>query len=255
MTEPARRGEHANHDLFLLASAADRDVDPITRSAADLQIAGCPDCARIHADLLAISAGIRDLPTALPVPRDFRLSEDKALRLRRASGWRRLLQPFGPAGIPSLRPLATAFTTLGLAGLIFSAVVPGALGGGPAAGTGGSAPQSVEAPGVETDRTGSQTGPKAGETGNPTDLGVRPVAGGQSSPGTNFGSQAGGPVSSPVGRELQESDAGEDTAALPVITGSPASLSPWLAVTALSLVLLAVGVIMLGLRLAARRLE
>jgi anti-sigma factor RsiW len=247
MTQPTQRADHADHDLFVLAAAADRNVDVATRAAADLQIAACPECARLHADLLAISAEIRELPHALPAPRDFRISADQAQRLRRSDGWRRLLRPFGPAGVPALRPLAAGFTTLGLAGLLFTIVLPAALGGfGTAA---GSAPNpAVQVPASQGGGGFEYQPPKAGESsvpalnaGNPGDA--------QASPAPTYRDLVGlgaSPVQDNGGRMSTETFGAGPTSG---------SGSPWLWVTILSVALFAAGLVLLGLRLAARRLE
>ncbi|HLX33955.1 MAG TPA: hypothetical protein VKR30_01785 [Candidatus Limnocylindrales bacterium] len=123
MTDPrATVAGHAAHDLTVLAAAADRDADDATRLSATAQMADCPECRALFADLTAISAGLADLPRSLPVSRDFRLSPERAARLR-SPGWRERLA--GLARSPSLRPMATAFTALGLAGLLLSAAASG----------------------------------------------------------------------------------------------------------------------------------
>ena len=64
--------------------------------------------------------------TIPPVPRppalDFRLTTDRAAALARGRAWRRFLRSFGRRGSTPVRPLAAAFTTLGLAGLLLAAL-------------------------------------------------------------------------------------------------------------------------------------
>lgn len=120
--------DHSTHDLLLLAAAADRGADAELRRAAEEQAARCPACATLTADLRTLTAGLAELPAARPAPRDMRLTPEQAARLRRGRTWRRLLAPFGPDGLPGLRPLATALTTLGLAGILLTAI-PAGLGG------------------------------------------------------------------------------------------------------------------------------
>ena len=120
---------HASHDLLLVAAAVDRDADPSIRAAAADQAARCPECAELAADLRIQSDGLAALPASRPVPRDMRLSADDAARLRRGAMWRRLLRPFGAEGLPGLRPLAATLTTLGIAGILLTAIpfaLPGA---------------------------------------------------------------------------------------------------------------------------------
>ena len=118
--------DHASHDLHVLAAAADRQVDDTTRVAAATQVA-CPDCAALFADLRLISAGLADLPRELAVSRDFRITPERAARLRPA-GWRGVLQGLLGSG-PSVRPFASVLTTLGIAGLLLTVGLPGLFGG------------------------------------------------------------------------------------------------------------------------------
>jgi hypothetical protein len=122
---------HSTHDLVLLAAAADRHPDPATEAAAADQAAHCDECASLLADLRALAGGLAALPAAMPAPRDMRLTAEQAARLRQGQLWRRLLRPFGPGGLPNLRPLAAALTALGLAGILLSAI-PLGLGAGAA---------------------------------------------------------------------------------------------------------------------------
>ena len=123
MTDPHTSiptGDHARHDLLLVAEAADRGGRLPAAQAA------CPDCQALHADLVTLAAA---LPTAaLPTrPRDFTLSPADAERLRPA-GWRRFFGAIGTSRDVVTRPLAIGLTTLGLAGLLV-ATIPGALTG------------------------------------------------------------------------------------------------------------------------------
>jgi hypothetical protein len=139
--------EHATHDLFVIAAAADRDADAATRASAATQMADCQDCAALFADLRSISDGLTSLPRTIPVTRDFRISPERAARLR-SGGWRRLVDGFGRG--PSLRPLASAFTALGVAGLLLTVALPtffsgfsgGSSAAAPAALNAGSSPES-----------------------------------------------------------------------------------------------------------------
>ncbi|HET9681517.1 MAG TPA: hypothetical protein VFP19_05700 [Candidatus Limnocylindrales bacterium] len=126
---PPLAAPHASHDLLLIAAAADRDADASLRSAAADQVASCVECAALADDLRVLVTGLADLPPAQPTPRDMRLSAAQAARLRRGGLWRRLLRPFGTEGMSGLRPLAATLTTLGLAGILLSAL-PAGLGFG-----------------------------------------------------------------------------------------------------------------------------
>ena len=129
MTDSRRteRTDHAAHDLDVLAAAADRNVDDTTRIAAERQVAECRDCAALFADLRLISSGLAGLPKELTVARDFRITPERAAKLRPA-GWRGALRGLFGSG-PSLRPFASALTTLGIAGLLLTVALPGVIGG------------------------------------------------------------------------------------------------------------------------------
>jgi hypothetical protein len=112
--------DHAAHDPLLIARAAsDDDLTPAEQATAADRVATCPDCAELHADLLAMAAGLRtDLP--LPRrPRDFRLSPDALVR---GPSWRERLSR-GLAG-PALRPLAATICAFGLLLAVTGAVLP-----------------------------------------------------------------------------------------------------------------------------------
>jgi hypothetical protein len=143
MTDPHASiptGDHARHDLLLVAEAADRGGRLPAAQAA------CPDCQALHAELVSLVAA---LPTAaLPTrPRDYTLRPTDAERLRPA-GWRRLLGAIGTSRDVVTRPLAIGLTTLGLAGLLV-ATIPGALSG--SLGSAGAAPSTTNAPAAATE--------------------------------------------------------------------------------------------------------
>jgi len=138
---PAQGAAHASHDPFVLAAAADRDADTMTRLAAEHQVRACEECASLFADLQALSAGLSGLPRELPAPRDFRLTPERAASLRRP-GWRAALD--GLFRNPSLRPFGTALATLGFAGLFLTVAMPAVIGG---LGSAGSAPAALSTQG------------------------------------------------------------------------------------------------------------
>jgi hypothetical protein len=205
---PPLASPHSSHDLVVLAAAADRDADPAMRAAAADQVAACDECAALAGELRAIAAGLAALPEARPVPRDMRITADQAARLRRGGLWRRLLRPFGPDGLATLRPIAATLTTLGLAGLLLTALpLDFGLGGAavlhtigspvsPAGGT--TAEQPVPEVAAASPASSGQGGysksvgsapPRAAETAITNDFGAAQGAG---TPGT-AGSQAFGP--------------------------------------------------------------
>jgi len=133
---------HPRHDLLLVASTADRWRGPMPALAAAL-VAACTECARLHADLVALAAA---LPVAATPrrPRDFTLTTADAERLRRR-GPRAWLRRIGSSRDTITRPLALGLTTLGLAGLLI-ATVPAVLPSGGVAASGASSAGSAASP-------------------------------------------------------------------------------------------------------------
>jgi anti-sigma factor RsiW len=170
--------DHARHDRLRIAAAADRDATPDEVAAAADQLAACPDCARLHADLLTIAAAV-STTTVPPRRRDFTLTPADAEGLR-PGGLRRWLQVIGTSRDTITRPLAVGFTTLGLAGLLLAsapALLP-AVGGGPvlsAVGNSVKAPAAAPAAG-EPDHAGA-TVDTAGEEETATMSGGDPADG------------------------------------------------------------------------------
>jgi anti-sigma factor RsiW len=238
------RTPHADHDLLVIAAGTDPAADPAARSAADRQSAACDECDELARDLRAISAGLQSLPRSIPAPaaRDFRISPERARRLQRGNGLRRILRPFGPGGMPSLRPLSAAFTTLGVAGLLFTLVLPGMTNLGMAS---GAAPQAVSAPAGAGDAAASIQTTKE-NTGA-----FVPGASGRA-----FGSPAAPSPGSVDFRNSQTLQLAQQPQSQDTTTPTPtASVSTWSPTAVLSLVLLAVGVLLFVLRLAAYRLR
>ncbi len=75
-----RHDPHADHDPLVIAGLLDRDVTPVERAAAEDLVATCPDCAALHAELMALSSAARELPVPARA-RDFRLTPADAERL------------------------------------------------------------------------------------------------------------------------------------------------------------------------------
>jgi hypothetical protein len=121
----AEARQHA--DLVVALDAGDLVAADLGRAMA--LVASCPGCAALRDDLAAIRTALG----ALPAParrRDYRLTDEDAARLR-PTAWRRFVGWLRAPGT-SVRPLATGLATLGIAGLLLTAGLPG-LGGGPAA--------------------------------------------------------------------------------------------------------------------------
>ena len=116
---PDPRASHAAHDTLLIAALAADDLTAAARSDAEARRTACPECAALYADLVAIAAATKALP-APARPRSFTLAPEQAARLA-PSPWRRLVAGIGnPTGFA--RPLAATFTTLGIAGLLLTAL-------------------------------------------------------------------------------------------------------------------------------------
>ena len=248
--------EHARHDLDLIAAHVAGDLAASDRTRAEALLDTCTSCAGLRRDLIAIAAATRALPRTAQAPRDFRLDAAQAARLGRRSWLRRLLQPFG-AQRSTVRPMAAAFTSLGLAGLLVANILPSLVG---MAGGLSSAPNRDV-----TTELGAPT--SAAAAADATQRTVHPVAGGplasadaqfgavgQVSPGASIdrvkedaASQA--PVAAGGGTQTNDSYFGG-----PLSTESERSLSSETSPLLIgSLALLALGLLLFGLRFAARR--
>ena len=138
--------DHAQHDVMLIAGHAAGDLLDADRGLADTLLATCESCSDLRRDLVAIAAATRSMP-ALVAARDFRLTPEQAERLSRGSWLRTLLRPFA-APRSAVRPMAAAFTTLGIAGLFVATMSPALFGAaGPAAAPVGNAVPGLEAEG------------------------------------------------------------------------------------------------------------
>ena len=240
---------HARHDLSLIAGHAAGDLSASQHLEADSVLASCTHCAEIRDDLVAIAAATRALPALATAPRDFRLTNEQAARLRRGSWLRTLLRPFGTTR-SVVRPVAAAFTTLGIAGLFVATAMPAVLGP-MAAGTTGQErdSQTVAAPGA-----GGAYVPQAAAT----DAG--------------FAAQ-GSPEAQPLATRLSQEDGKNGATEPPYVAiaggvqspttddlSSPGATSTRLslgssALVAGSLALLGIGLVLFGLRFAGRRVR
>lgn len=123
--------QHAQHDPLLVVSLAAGDLTGAERDLATSLVTDCGECATLQDDLLAIARATAALPTAVR-PRDFQLTPDQASRLR-PLGWRRFAAAFASPRLAMTRQLGIGLTTLGLAGLLVSALPTVNLGMGGAA--------------------------------------------------------------------------------------------------------------------------
>ena len=201
---------HVQHDPLLVASLAAGDLAGADRDHAAAQIASCADCAILHADLIAIARATAALPPVV-APRDFTLSREQAAALRQG-GWRRLVAAMSGSRPLMSRQLGIGLATLGLAGLLVSALPTVQLGSSaalPAASAAAAqqAPAAVAAPAGTSDLAGeAASGPPVQLAPVPTGTYDRPAAGvvgSSSSDGSVYGTSkgltpspedAGGPV-------------------------------------------------------------
>jgi hypothetical protein len=129
---PHDSAQHDQHDQLLVVSLAAGDLTGADRDRATSQIAECAECARLNDDLLVIARATAALPAAVR-PRDFQLSPEQAARLRPA-GWRRFVAAFAQPRLAMTRQLGVGLTTLGIAGLMLSAIGSINIGFGTSAG-------------------------------------------------------------------------------------------------------------------------
>ena len=251
--------DHARHDAALIAGHAASDLPDPDHARAEALLSSCRACTDLHRDLVSIQAATRANPAPAGRERDFRLTVEQAASLRRGSWLRSILRPFATAG-SSTRPIAAAFTSVGVAGLLIATFVPGLLGLSAATpadresafGAGGSttaaapsaAPAAIPdeqgpggAPAIEVEPTGPDDPDKL------TEFSLRPTA------SDTIAVAAGNP-------EVQQSDATDAAGGQPssvrrlAETSSPINL-----VLIGSLGFLAVGLALFGLRFAARRVR
>jgi hypothetical protein len=244
--------QHSVHDTTLIAGFAAGDLAGSELDRAQALVTTCTDCAALHRDLVAIAAATRALPNLARAPRDFRIDAEQAARLGRRSWLRGFLRPFASAG-SSARPLATAFTSLGVAGLLVVTILPAVLSGlgGAAATTGGPRELAAGAPGP----TNAPVAPAPGAGGGPT---ITPDR-------VESGSNQYGPAWSgkPTDTRDDAQPTDYDAVAIQGAEGSPKAAttdgkfgvesgSPPNPVFVGSLALIAVGLALFGLRFAGR---
>jgi hypothetical protein len=277
---------HDDHDLLLVASYAAGDAAGTELEAAVALVAGCPECATLHADLCVIAAATAALPAPVRT-RDFRLTATQASSLR-SHGWRRFLAPFAGPRFAFAGPLGAGLATLGIAGILLAggSVIP--LGGSTAAtvttaesgasrtsmsdlATAGAAvtagPAAVEAPALASAAPSAAAG-----KGTDAQGGAQAEPNAAASPGNAAGAPPAGdlrpgfaasPAGSPGAAGPKDSVATVPDAAVPPVP-APEATSPVPAPQAVPLVTLVAwaalgallaGLLLLGLRLAARRIR
>ena len=261
---PPLPDSHADHDRLTIAAYAAGDATGPELDDALAVVAACPDCAALHRDLRAIAAAL----PALPVPartRDFRLTPGQAASLRPA-GWRRLLAPFAGPRFSFAGPLGAGLATLGLAGFL----VAGSFGvplaatapsdGGAAAGRAAD-PTAVEmAPQMVPASAAPAPGPTAARLRVPAAAAASPNADQFAVPGGDIAGEApsGDPEVNVVGSgvtgyEAAPSDASRMSAADQPVSPAPLNGTAPAPFVPLAALMLVVGLVLVGLRLVARR--
>ena len=139
--------DHTTHDPELIAAYAAGDATGSDLALATELVADCTDCAALHRDLRSIATALPELP-APARSRDFRLTPEQAASLA-PSGWRGFLAAFASPRFRLAAPLGTGLAAIGLAGLLLGtpgSVLPSGEGSaGAAAGAAPSAPAAERA--------------------------------------------------------------------------------------------------------------
>jgi len=209
---------HASHDAILVASLTDHDLTARERDAAEALVGACSLCAALHADLVALSAATRAMPTPAR-PRDFTLTRETAASLR-PNGWRRWIAAFGTSRDLFSRPLAVGLTTLGLAGLLV-ATVPSVLQ------TQGATSSGSSERGVSTAPALGALPEAAADPTRPAVAGAAPSANAVAPiPGSLAPEQADPMVAAPVAPDGASPQPGADAAADRVAKGAGAESAP-----------------------------
>ena len=200
--------DHDGHDRYLIAAFATDDLTGAELTDATALVARCQDCAALLADLRSIASATAELPVPART-RDFRLSEEDARRLR-PGGWRQVVGFLAGPRLAFAKPLATALTTIGLAGLLLFSVSGflsfGSAGAAPQSATGGlpqtgaQYPAASGAPGAPSAAPAASVAPVQGDRNAASSSTSQKSDQGQPSPtdtatgGSNFySSAAGGP--------------------------------------------------------------
>jgi hypothetical protein len=193
-------------------------------------------------------------------PRDFRLTESDAARLRPSTA-RRILASLRHPHFNVGQPIAAGLTALGLAGLLVTTLPVG----GPAGGSSGSAP--AQAPALDSvaepqnqplqaspAATGGTTELAPGAGGAPAATAIPRDAGAESAPTDGV---AGAAAESPPSRDTAGEDAGGRVEALPGTTPIPAigvgvpEVAPGPNIARVTLALASAGLLVVGLALLA----
>jgi anti-sigma factor RsiW len=241
----------ADHDEILVARMAVDDLAPRELEAVRAQVAECPACAELLADLRLIASATAQLPAPHRI-RDFRLTETDAVRLRPA-GWPGLLARLGSPAFAFTKPLASGLAALGIAGLILASIPTNFASSGAAMppdmyrDSAAGAASASQAPAAAPQASGEpRTNVTSGSPAAPGAGGSTDVKDGASGPkaGSSGPEVAAAPEASDNSTRLND-DASGDLAA---------AAQPPSPLVVLSVILLAAAVVLGGLRLIGGRL-
>jgi hypothetical protein len=233
---------HLDHDPSLVAAYAAGDATGRELADAEALVADCAECAALHQDLRAIMVALPAV--AAPVrTRDFRITAEQAAALR-PRGLARLLAPLASARFAFAGPAGAGLAALGIAGLLLSgglgqSVITADRVAAPVTSTSGSGagfadPTAAPAP---TDASGPLVAPAL----TPLDQAVGGTAKSTEAP-IEANAQGGTATAAPVSPAPALGPAGVDQ---PSDAPSP--------MTGPAVLLLGAGVVLLTLRVGARR--
>lgn len=241
--------DHAQHDLELIAGHAAGDLTHSARLRADTLLQSCDSCADLRRDLVALASATRTLSRAAHAARDFRIDAAQADRLRRRGWLRSLLRPFG-APRSAARPMAMAFTSLGLAGLLIANLGSAFLGGAASAPLPADQSELAARAGAAASAAPAVV-PVAGQPRTSGDLDYRAIGQPSLAPDGNW-TKAGDTSSAPPVAVGGGSGAGTDQNRTRDLLEAHAPANLFIVG---SLAVLALGLALFGLRIVARRLR
>jgi hypothetical protein len=170
---------HPTHDPALIAASVDDVLTVDERRTVDTWLAACSACSELRADLVAIAAANKTLPTPAR-PRDYRLTEQDVARVGQAR-WRQLLAWIGGSRDGVTRPLAAGLMTLGLVGILISGA-PSLSFGSSAGAAPAAAPTDAAAP-AAAPSAASGTESTKNDTGTSPEGSIGPAGAAQAIPG------------------------------------------------------------------------
>jgi hypothetical protein len=219
---------HAQHDPILVVSLASGDLATADRdfATASSLVESCADCARLHDDVLAVARATKALPPAVRT-RDFRISPEQAAKLRPA-GWRRFVAGLAAPGGLFSRQVGVGLATLGIAGLLVTALpsMPLGMSGAAASPAPNAAAPAYES--LETDDTNNFFGPAAAPSAAPSwrDQETTTLGGAASPPAASAAPELDTSGSSPAVTTSGEAAAGRSNATINPLDAADGQATP-----------------------------